>query len=122
MVKMYNKIANLLVEVFPKGWENAVMYAHITEDMYEIFFFVKKDNTYYNCFKLEKEFGISRRSIMDCFDKIHQTLLDDYKEKKWYDATVMLSNDNKMVVNYTYDDQSENEDAYKANWKQMYLK
>lgn len=119
---MYNKIANLLVEVLPEGWKNAVMYAHITEDMYEIFFFVKMDNMYYNCFKLEKEFGISRKSIMACFDKIYQTLLNDYKEKNWYNATVQLSNDNKFVINYTYDDQSENEDTYKANWKQTYLK
>lgn len=122
MDKMYNKIANLLVEVFPEGWNKAVMYAHITEDMYEIFFFVEKDNIYYNCFKLEKEFGISRRSIMVCFDKIHQALLNDYKEKKWYCATIQLSSDQKFVINYTYDDQSANEELFKADWKQKYLK
>lgn len=119
---MYNKIANLLVEVLPKDWSNVVTYAHITEDMYEIFFFVKRDNTYYNCFKLENEFGISRRSVMACFDKIHEALIDDYKENKWYCATMRLSNDGKFIIDYTYDDQSADEDTFKANWKQTYLK
>lgn len=122
MNSMYNKIANLLVEVLPKDWSNVVMYAHITEDMYEIFFFVKKDSTYYNCFKLETEFGISRRSIMACFDKIHQALLNDYKEKKWYCATMRLSSDSKFVIDYTYDDHSEDEDLFKTDWIQTYLR
>lgn len=119
---MYNEIANLIVEVLPIGWNNVVMYAHITEDMYEIFFYVKKNDTYYNCFKLEKDFGISRKVIMSCFDKIHETLLNDYVEKKWYCATIQLSNDNKFIIDYVYDDQSDNEDIFKANWKQKYLK
>ena len=122
MNNMYNKIANLLVEVLPAGWNNVVMYTHITEDMYEIFFYVKKDDIYYNCFKLEKEFGISRKSIMRCFDKIHKVLLNDYIEKKWYCATIQLSNNNKFVIDYAYEDQLENEDLFKANWKQIYLK
>lgn len=122
MNNMYNKIANLLVEVLPAGWINAVMYAHITEDMYEIFFYVKKDSTYYNCFKLEKEFGISRKAIMGCFDKIHETLLDDYVEKKWYCATIQLSNDNKFIIDYTYENLSDSEDIFKTKWKQTYLK
>lgn len=122
MDNIYNKLANLLVEVQPEGWSNIAMYAHITEDMYEIFFFVNKDGTYYNCFKLEKEFGITRKSIMACFDKIYETLINDFLEKRWYCATILLSNDNKLAIEYTYDDQMGNEESFKANWKQIYLK
>lgn len=119
---MYNKIANLLVTVLPDEWKNVAMYAHVKEDMYEIFFFVKKDGNYYNCFKLEKEFGISRKSIMACFDKIYEIILPDYMEKKWYCATVELSNDGKFVMEYCYDDHSEDEEQFKTIWKSKYLK
>lgn len=122
MDNMYNKIANLLVSVLPNGWSNVAMYAHIDEDMYEIFFFVKVGGVYYNCYKLDKEFGISRKTVMRCFDKVHEALLDDYRQKKWFCATVQLCNDNKFVIEYTYDVQLENEDSFKTNWKETYLK
>ena len=30
--------------------------------------------------------------------------------------------DQKFVINYTYDDQSSNEELFKADWKQTFLK
>lgn len=118
---MFNKIVNLLVTVLPEKWEKVVLFSHVTNDMYEFFFYVQIKGNYINCFKLKDDYGISRKSILSCFDQMYDIMLPDYMEKNWYTATMMISPDGKFSLDYTYDDYSENEEQFKSEWKNKYL-
>ena len=118
---MYNEIAQSLVQVLPENWEDVMLYTHVREYGYEIFFYVKVDDKYIGCFNMEKRYGISMDEIMDCFDEIYDILYPDYQKKGWFSASVRLSNDGKMLMYYDYDDHTEDEDEYHVEWKKKYL-
>ena len=117
---MFNKIAQCLVEVLPENWEDVVMFSHVEEDEYEIFFFVRVDGKYISCYDLS-QYGISEDEVMTCFDEIYEILYPDYFEKKWYSATVKLNNEGDLMMFYDYNDDSKDEFEYREEWEKKYL-
>ena len=119
---MYKSISQNIIKVLPENWEVVSLYSHVEENMFDIFFFVKKNNEFVNCFQMESKFGITRKSVMSCFEDIYRILLPDYKEKKWYSTTIVLNKEGAMTLTYDYEDHSEDEFVYKREWKDRYLK
>lgn len=121
METIYQQIINIMVEVLPQYWQKFNLYAQITPNSYEIFFFVKIGENYINCFNLDKEYGISRKQVRVVSRSIYDILLSDQTEKKWFCMTTIIANDGSFHVDYDYQNHSENTFAYKEAWKAKYL-
>lgn len=119
--EMLQSITENLIKVLPENWEKVASYIQVTESSYDIFFHVKLNGVYIQCFNLEKDYGITRKELRDSFKKIAESVKNDQNEKKWYVMTFLLSNDGKFSVEYEYNDYSENSIAYKNQWKTKYL-
>ena len=123
METIFSKVGLTLINVLPKGWEKALLFAQITESSYELFYYVKVNGKYFKNFELENtEYGISRKEVRECFRSIYDILLPDYREKKWYAMTYILSKSGEFTADYEYTDYSEESIAYKDCWKEKYLK
>lgn len=122
METIFSKVGLSLVNVLPKDWEKALLFAQITDGSYELFYYAKVKGAYYNNFDLEKtEYGISRKDVRECFRNIYEILLPDYHEKGWYAMTYILSKSGEFTLDYEYTDYSEDTLSYKKIWKEKYL-
>lgn len=117
----YIKIANLLVQLQPVDWKKIVLYAQITRNSYELFFYTKIGNKYVQSFDFEQKYGITRKELRDCFKKIYEEILPDYIENKWYACTFILNNNGQFTTEYEYNDFSEDFLHYKEIWKDKYI-
>ena len=117
----YIKIANLLVQLQPADWKKIVLYAQITRNSYELFFYTKIGSKYVQNFDFEKKYGITRKEFRDCFKKIYEELLPDHIENKWYVCTFILDYNGQFTTEYEYNDISEDFLHYKQFWKDKYI-
>lgn len=123
METIYSKVGLTLFNVLPNGWEKAILYAQITENSYELFYYAKVNGEYINNFDLEKEgLGVDRQEVRKHFREIYEILLPNYRENQWYAMTFILSKTGEFTVDYEYTDYSENSFEYKKLWKEKYLK
>ncbi len=118
---MYNSIAQKLYEILPDDWDDVVMYAHVEKNVYEMFFYVRVDGKYINCYSMDKVFGISRAKVIACFDDIYKILYPDYEEKEWYTATIKLNDQGDFLMYYDYNDEGLEEIPYHKMWKEKYV-
>ena len=122
MESLLLKVGTLLVDIMPKGWEKALLFAQITDSSYELFYYAKVNDKYINNFDMEKEgLGVNRQEVRKHFREIYEILLPDYREKQWYAMTFILSKTGEFTVDYEYTDYSEESLAYKKIWKEKYL-
>lgn len=119
--EMLQSISKSLMNCLPEKWEKVCVYIQETESSYDIFFHVKVNGVYIQCFNLEKDYGVTRKELRSAFKEIAETVKNDQNEKKWYVMTFLLSNDGKFSIEYEYNDYSDNSIAYKNQWKDKYL-
>lgn len=118
---IYKSVAENLLNVLPKEWDNVKLYAQLTKSSYEFFFYVKLNGSYIQCFELEKSYKITKNQLRDTFKKLYLILKPDFEEKKWFAMTFSLTNAGKFNVDYEYTDYSEKTLEYKEQWKAKYL-
>ncbi len=119
---IFSSLAELLQTVLPSGWEKVRLYSQLNNSSYEFFFYVKIDNTFVQCFNLEKDYGISRKELRQVFKKMYKILLPTQEKMKWFVMTFLLSNDGTFKADYEYKDYSENTLEYKDIWETKYLR
>ena len=117
----YNKIAENLIMILPNDWEKVVLYTQINNDAYELFFHVKVDGNFYQCYNLDKVFGITSDQINATFDELYKLILPDWKDKYWFVCTFILDKNGEFKVDYEYTNYSESTLKYKKDWKNKYL-
>lgn len=123
MESTFSKVGLALVKILPKDWEKALLFAHVTECSYELFYYAKVNGNYINNFDLEKEgLEVNRQDVRKHFREIYEILLPDFRENQWYAITFILSKTGEFTVDYEYTDYSEESFAYKELWKEKYLK
>lgn len=122
---MIKGIANLLVSIQPRGWQKVILYANISKNSYEIFFYTKINGKYKKNFELEKlGYGLTREKTMKIFDEIYKLLLPDQRTFKWKVCTFILDKNGKVSMEYDYDtnfNTFDEENEYKEGWKEEYL-
>ncbi len=122
---MIKNISNLLASIQPRGWQKVILYANISKNSYEIFFYTKINGKYKKNFELEKlGYGLTREKTMKIFDEIYKHLLSDQIKNKWKVCTFILNKDGKVSMEYEYDanfNTFDEENDYKADWKEKYL-
>lgn len=118
MVEKYiNEAFASLGDVIPKDWEKIKLHAIINLDYYEIFFYVKCNGEYIQCYDLEDKYQITEDEIDDVFETWYKISIAEKKEEEWQDYTVSIESNGKFAVDYNYDN-----DFDLFIWKDKYLK
>jgi len=121
----FQLIANELHTVLPTGWTKTVLYAEITENAYEIFYycFVEGEDISIQCYKLPSLYEITEKQIDVTIDRIAAIIKKAYTETedKWSVMTFNINSMGKFNVEYDYSDLSEGSYEFKKVWKDKYL-
>ena len=115
------EIAETLKSILPSNWEKVVLFGQIEESSYELFFYVKIENKYVQCFELEKTHEITRKDLRSIFKKLFNIFKPYQAQDKWTVCTFILSSRGKFSIKYDYEDLSDNLLKYKEDWKKKYL-
>ncbi|MBQ9539148.1 MAG: DUF600 family protein [Treponema sp.] len=113
---LFQSVANKLVPVLPSKWEKVHLYAQISVDAYEFFFYVFVNGKYVQCFDLDNE-----DEILDVFDELNDIMFPDWNEKKWSVCTYSLDKSGHVSVDYDYDELPDNIMEYKHKWEKKYV-
>lgn len=131
MEVIYQKVANILVEMIPEEWEEILLYAEVREGFSQVFFYyypVNQEQPVYSLdivdvFNIDKSLHKKlKQELYDCFEE----LWNEFKvqdQELWTSLTYILDNMGRMKLNYGYDDISEiSPDEKQDKWEAEYLK
>ena len=123
--KLFAEIASQLQKILPVSWKKVCLYADVSEESYEMFYYVFFDKQVdsVQCYQLPQKFNISESDIDEVFAILAELLRTRKQEgdETWKVFTFILSFDGEVDVYYAYDDHSEDSLAFKCKWKQQYL-
>ncbi|MCM3618461.1 antitoxin YezG family protein [Sutcliffiella horikoshii] len=130
MEVMYQRVANILVEMIPEEWEKVLLYAEVREGFSQVFFYyypINQKQPVYNLdildsFNVEKSSHKQlKQELYECFED----LWNEFKiqgQERWTNLTYLLDNTGRMKLNYVYDDISEiSPDEKQEKWEAEYL-
>ncbi len=130
MEAIYQKVANILVEMIPEEWEKILLYAEVREGFSQVFFYyypVNQEQPVYSLdivdmFNIDKPMHRKlKQELYDCFEE----LWNEFKvqdQELWTSLTYILDNMGRMKLNYGYDDISEiSPDEKQDKWEAEYL-
>lgn len=131
MEAIYQKVANILVEMIPEEWENILLYAEVREGFSQVFFYyypVNQEQPVYSLdivdmFNIDKPLHRKlKQELYDCFEELwNEFMVQD--QELWTSLTYTLDNMGRMKLNYGYDDISEiSPDEKQDKWEAEYLK
>ena len=131
METIYQKVANILVEMIPEEWEKILLYAEVREGFSQVFFYyypVKQEQPVYSLdivdmFNIDKPLHRKlKQELYDCFEELwNECRVQD--QELWTSLTYILDNMGRMKLNYGYDDISEiSPDEKQDKWEAEYLK
>ena len=131
MEAIYQKVANILVEMIPDEWEKILLYAEVREGFSQVFFYyypVNQEQPVYSLdivdmFNIDKPLHRKlKQELYDCFEELwNEFMVQD--QELWTSLTYILDNMGKMKLNYGYEDISEiSPDEKQDKWEAEYLK
>ncbi len=131
MEAIYQKVANILVEMIPEEWEKILLYAEVREGFSQVFFYyypVNQEQPVYSLdivdmFNIDKPLHRKlKQELYDCFEELwNEFMVQD--QELWTSLTYILDNMGRMKLNYGYDDISEiSPDEKQDKWEAEYLK
>ncbi|AYV70489.1 antitoxin YezG family protein [Bacillus sp. PK3-056] len=131
MEAIYQKVANILVEMIPEEWEKILLYAEVREGFSQVFFYyypVNQEQPVYSLdivdmFNIDKPLHRKlKQELYDCFEELwNEFMVQD--QELWTSLTYILDNMGRMKLNYGYDDVSEiSPDEKQDKWEAEYLK
>ena len=74
-------VIKLLTPVLPKQWKKVYLFAIISEDHYEISFWVQTNGKRYSCYDLENKFGITEDAVDEAFERIADIAVEKHMIK-----------------------------------------
>ena len=127
---IYQKVANILVEMVPEEWEKILLYAEVREGFSQVYFY------YYPVNQEQPVYSLDIIDVFDVDQSLHRKLkreLSVYFKELWYEfkiqdqeqwtsLTYILDKTGRMKLNYGYDDISEiSPDEKQDKWEAEYL-
>ncbi|MDG5471425.1 DUF600 family protein [Jeotgalibacillus sp. ET6] len=127
---IYQKIANVLIDMIPEQWDKIVLYAEVREGFSQVYFYYyPKDHEkpVYSLdipdrFNVDKhEYREMKQELYKCFEEIwNEFKVQD--QEQWESATFILNNAGQMKLNYGYDDLSQiSPEEKQEKWETEYL-
>ncbi|ART75178.1 cytoplasmic protein [Sutcliffiella horikoshii] len=128
---IYQKVANILVEMIPEEWEKVLLYAEVREGFSQVFFYYFPLNQQQPVYSLDivDSFNVEKTShkklkqeLYECFENLwNEFKIQD--QEQWTNLTYLLDNSGRMKLNHGYDDISElSPDEKQDKWEAEYLK
>lgn len=131
MEAIYQKVANVLIDMIPEDWKKTLLYAEVREGFSQVYFYYYPTNQekpvysldipdFYNVDKrLYKEL---KQELYECFEELRNEFKVQDQEQ-WTNLTFILDNTGRMRINYGYEDISELSTVVKQDkWESVYLK
>lgn len=130
MEAIYQKVANILVEMVPEEWEKILLYAEVREGFSQVYFY------YYPVNQEQPVYSLDIIDVFDVDQSLHRKLkreLSVYFKELWYEfkiqdqeqwtsLTYILDKTGRIKLNYGYDDISEiSPDEKQDKWEAEYL-
>lgn len=116
MVEEYLEEAmSCLCDVLPQNWEKVVLYAEIEALHYNIFFYVKTDGKYIQCYQLDRICEVSEEEIDNAIEEWYQLAIKHKQEENWFSYTATIGKDGLFNVDYAYEE-AMNLDAWKIEY------
>ena len=128
--RIYQNIAQIVVETIPEEWSKVFVYGEINEDVRKAFFFYYplNNNSPVHSHNIPEIFGIKKEEY-----KANWRILLDHLEELWYEfknnsqepwtnLTFIFNDEGELKIDYDYEDLSEaNDYERRIIWKHKYL-
>lgn len=117
MTEIFDKIADSVISLLPSEWQRVCLYANVRVDSYEIFFFVKINNEYVQCYQLPQKYSVSEEEIDSTFEMLYDLILSKKDNEAWAAFTLTFDRSGEFAVDYDYDGKS----LDRISWLNSYL-
>ncbi len=131
MEVIYQKVANILVDMIPEYWEKILLYAEVREGFSQVYFYYYPKNQEKPVYSLDIPdiFNVDKhqhkklkQELYKCFEELWNEF-NVQDQDQWEYLTYILNNSGQMKLNYGYDDISQiSPDEKQEKWEAEYLK
>lgn len=131
MEKIYQQVANVLVNIIPEEWKKIFLYAEYREGYKRVFFYYYPITGVKPVYSLdimdlfnidEEEFDELENELYKCFSILWEEFKEQEQEQ-WTNLTFILESTGRMKLNYGYETISEISPVDKQDrWESEYLK
>lgn len=128
---LYQKVANILVDMIPEDWKKIFLYAEVREGFSQVYFYYYPANQEKPVYSLDIPdfFNVDKRQHKEWKQELYkycEELWNEFKvqeQDQWTNLTYILDNTGQMKLNYGYDDISQiSPDEKQEQWEAEYLK
>ena len=109
-------IIDNLISLLPEHWSDVILRDIAAPGYYNIYFYVKVNGIYIQCFNLPQKYSITMEELNSTFSEINKLCKDDYTAEKWSAYTLTLLSTGDFSIDYEYDEPME-----KDKWKAKYV-
>ncbi len=128
-MQSFELIADKLQDILPQGWNKVVFYAEVTDDSYEMFYYVftSESDKPIQCYDLPDLSDIEENQIDAIFEELYEPLrkerADLVTEGKdpWTNYTLVLTDDGHFKVDYDFTSLEDGGYEYRKAWKKKYI-
>ena len=128
-MQSFEIIANKLQDILPQGWKKVIFYAEVTDDAYEMFYYVYTSEIErpIQCYDLPDSYEIDEDQIDKVFEDLYEPLREERSaliaegKEPWTNYTLALSNDGSFKVNYDFTSLEDGGYEYRKAWKKKYI-
>ncbi|PLR81665.1 cytoplasmic protein [Bacillus canaveralius] len=115
MEQLYQNAVEILNNMIPVPWEKIYLYAEVSEDSRQIYFYFYPEGETVPVYSLDivKKFNLQEDDfeqledeLYDCFTEIWEEF-GNQKQEKWTNLTFTLDHTGDFNIEYNYDDLSE---------------
>lgn len=128
-MQSFEIIADKIQDVLPNGWKKVVFYAEVTDDSYEMFYYVftSGSDKPIQCYDLPDKYEIDEDQIDAVFEKIYEPLRKERSglvaegKEPWTNYTLLLTNDGSFKVDYDFTSLEDGGYEYRKTWRKKYI-
>ena len=128
-MQTFELIADKLQDILPQGWNKVVFYAEVTDDSYEMFYYVftSESDKPIQCYDLPDLSDIDEDQIDNIFEELYEPLREERSalvtdgKEPWTNYTLVLTADGHFKVDYDFTSLEDGGYEYLKNWKAKYL-
>ncbi len=128
-MQTFELIADKLQDILPQGWNKVVFYAEVTDDSYEMFYYVftSESETPIQCYDLPDLYEIDEEQIDAAFEELYEPLREERanliteEKEPWSNYTMVLTDDGHFKVDYDFTSLEDGGYEYRKVWKKKYI-
>lgn len=128
-MKSFEIIADKIQDILPQEWKKVVFYAEVTDDSYEMFYYVftSESNKPIQCYDLPDLYEIDENKIDAIFEELYKPLREERSslavegKEPWTNYTLLLTDDGHFKVDYDFTSLEDGGYNYRKDWKHKYL-